>query len=360
MKLSKLAVVLLLVSISLGPLNVLAAEKPIVLKYHFEQSVTAPMSVYGHFAWGKDVERATNGRVQIQYFPSDTLFKTKTEALEGTMAGVTDIAFMFAWAYSPQLDLIDALSIPFAVPNAEVASRATWRLYEAFPEIQKQWKDVKLLSTWTTAPYYFTSSKKQIKTLEDFKGMKIRTTGGILTEMVKLFGGSPMTVPLPNAYENLQKGVIDGLACNSEIVLGFRTYEVTPYFTLVPSTIVSQQLIMNKKAWERLPKDVQEQIMSVSGEQGAIRYGGGAFDRSDDLLDDALTKEGKTINKYVPPPEEIERWKAAAQPLAAEWVTKMESRGINNAAEIQATALKFVAEIIAEGRLDYWRDLPQD
>lgn len=360
MRLSKLAAVLFLVSIFVIPLNVFAAEKPIILKYHFEQSTTAPLTVYGHFPWGKDVEKATNGRVQIQFFPSDTLFKTKTEALEGTMAGVTDIAFMFAWAYSPQLDLIDALSIPFAAPNAEVASRATWKLYEAFPEIQNQWKDVKLLSTWTTAPYYFTSTKKEIKTLEDFKGMKIRTTGGILTEMVKLFGGSPMTVPLPNAYENLQKGVIDGLACNSEIVLGFRTYEVTPYFTFAPSTIVTQQLIMNKKVWQRLPQEIQEQIMSVSGEQGAIRFGGGAFDRSDDLLDDALAKENVTINRYTPPPEEIERWKAAAQPLAVEWVTKMESRGIKNAAEIQATGLRFVDEIMAEGRVDYWRDLPQD
>lgn len=360
MRLLKLAAVLILAGAVFFPVNSLAAEKPIVLKYHFEQASTAPMAVYGHFAWGKDVERATNGRVQIQFFPSDTLFKTKTEALEGTMAGVTDIAFMFAWAYSPQLDLIDALSIPFAAPNAEVASRATWKLYEAFPEVQNQWKDVKLLSTWTTAPYYFTSTKKEIKTLEDFKGMKIRTTGGILTEMVKLYGGSPMTVPLPNAYENLQKGVIDGLACNSEIVLGFRTYEITPYFTLVPSTLVTQQLIMNKKAWERLPKDVQEQIMSVSGEQGAIRFGGGAFDRSDDLLDDVLAKEGYKINRYTPPPEEIERWKAAAQPLAADWVARMEKRGIKNAAEIQAAGLKFVDEIVAAGRVDYWRDLPQD
>lgn len=360
MKLSKLAILLFLVAVFSMPFNLFAAEKPIVLKYHFEQATTAPLAVYGHFPWAKDVENATGGRVQIQFFPSDTLFKTKTEAMEGTMAGVTDIAFMYAWAYSPQLDLIDALSIPFAAPNAEVASRATWQLYEAFPEIQNQWKDVKLLSAWATAPYYFASSKKGIKTLEDFKGMKIRTTGGILTEMVKLFGGSPMTVPMPNAYENLQKGVIDCLACNSEIVLGFRIYEVAPNFTLAPSTVVTQQLIMNKRAWQRLPQDIQEQIMSVSGEKGAIRFGGGAFDRSDDLLDEALAKEGVTVNKYTPPPEEIDRWKAAAQPLAVEWVSKMESRGIKNAAEIQAAGLKFANEIIKEGRLDYWRDLPQD
>lgn len=67
-----------------------------------------------------------------------------------------------------------------------------------------------------------------------------------------------------------------------------------------------------------------------------------------------------TINRYTPPPEEIERWKATAQPLAVEWVTKMESRGIKNAAEIQAAGLRFVDEIMAEGRVDYWRDLPQD
>lgn len=356
MKLAKLATMVFLTALIFSFNAWAADEKPIVLKYHFEQATTAPLAVYGHYPWAKDVEAATNGKVKIEMFPSDTLFKTKTEAFEAVIANVTDIAFMFSWSYSPQLDLIDALTIPFAAPNAEVASRATWRLYETFPEIRDQWKDVKLLTAWTTGPYYFTSTKKQIKTLEDFKSMKIRTTGGMLTELVKLFGASPMTVPLPNAYENLQKGVIDGLAANSEIVLGFRTYEITPYFTMVPSTLVSQQLIMNKKAWDKLPKDIQDQIMSVGGEKGSIRFGGGAFDRSDVILDETLAKEGVKITKYTPPPEEVARWKEVAQPLAAAWVATMEKRGFANAQKIQDTGLQYVKEL-SQGRMDYWKDL---
>lgn len=334
-----------------------AGQKTYTLKFHYEQATTAPLAVYGHIPWAKAVEKATNGRVKIQMFPADTLFKTKTDAVEAVKAGLTDIAFMFAWSFAPQFDLIDAVSVPFMAPNAEVASRTTWKLFTMFPEIQEQWKDVKLLSTWTTDPYIFITTKKPIQTLEDFKGMKIRMTGGMATEMMKLLGGTPVTIPMPQNYENLQKGVIDGMAAPCEAILGFRFYEVATNYTLVPTTCVSQQLIMNKRSWERLPADIQEQIMSVSGENAAIRYGGSGFDRAWDQLPPQVKKNGYPVNVYTPDQKEIDRWiKVAGKPLWDEWVKKMESRGHTSAAEIQKAAIQIIEEY-KKGKTDTWKDL---
>ena len=111
--------------------------------------------------------------------------------------GLQNVAFMYAFAYDPQFDLIDVLTVPFFAPNGEVGSRVGWALYEKFPEIQAQWKDVKLITTWTTDPYIIITTKKQIKTLEDFKGMKMRVTGPMATEMMKRLGGVPMAIPMP-------------------------------------------------------------------------------------------------------------------------------------------------------------------
>ena len=145
-------VALITAMVSIVPAPTLADEKIYTLKFHYEQPTTAPLPVYGFEPWAKAVEKATQGKVKIQVFPGNTLFTTKTDAVEAVKAGIADIAFMYAWAFSPQFDLIDAGSIPFLAPNAEVASRAIWALYEKFPELQAQWKDVKLLSAWSTQP----------------------------------------------------------------------------------------------------------------------------------------------------------------------------------------------------------------
>jgi TRAP-type C4-dicarboxylate transport system substrate-binding protein len=327
------------------------------IKFHYEQPTTAPLPVFGFEPWAKAVEKATEGRVKVQIYPGDTLFKTKTDTIEAIKAGLADVAFMYAWAFSPQFDLIDAVSIPFFAPNAEVASRTAWALFQNVPEVRAQWKDVKLLSAWTTDPYIFITTKKQVKTLEDFKGMKIRMTGGMATEMMKLLGGIPVTIPMPQNYENLQKGVIDGMSAPGEAIAGFRLYEVVKYYTIVPTTCVTQELIMNKKTWNSLPPDIQEAIMSVSGENAAIRMGGGCFDRAWAGLSDKVEKAGYPMIKYTPPKEEVDRWiKIAGKPLWNEWVKKMEKRGHTSAQKIQDEAIR-LAKKFSQGKTDMWREM---
>lgn len=327
------------------------------IKFHYEQPTTAPLPVFGFEPWAKAVEKATQGRVKVQIYPGDTLFKTKTDTIEAIKAGLADVAFMYAWAFSPQFDLIDAVSIPFFAPNAEVASRTAWALFQNVPEVRAQWKDVKLLSAWTTDPYIFITTKKQVKTLEDFKGMKIRMTGGMATEMMKLLGGIPVTIPMPQNYENLQKGVIDGMSAPGEAIAGFRLYEVVKYYTIVPTTCVTQELIMNKKTWNSLPPDIQEAIMSVSGENAAIRMGGGCFDRAWAGLSDKVEKAGYPMIKYTPPKEEVDRWiKIAGKPLWNEWVKKMEKRGHTSAQKIQDEAIR-LAKKFSQGKTDMWREM---
>lgn len=327
------------------------------IKFHYEQPTTAPLPVFGFEPWAKAVEEATKGRVKVQIYPGDTLFKTKTDTIEAIKAGLADVAFMYAWAFSPQFDLIDAVSIPFFAPNAEVASRTAWALFQNIPEVQEQWKDVKVLSAWTTDPYIFITTKKQVKTLEDFKGMKIRMTGGMATEMMKLLGGIPVTIPMPQNYENLQKGVIDGMSAPGEAIAGFRLYEVVKYYTIVPTTCVTQELIMNKKTWNSLPPDIQEAIMSVSGENAAIRMGGGCFDRAWEGLSEKVDKAGYPMIKYTPPKEEVDRWiKIAGKPLWDEWVKNMEKRGYTSAQKIQDEAIR-LAKKFSQGKTDMWREM---
>ena len=334
-----------------------APEKTWTLKFAYEQPPTAPLPTYGFEPWAKDVERVTKGRVKVETYPGNTLFNTRSDAVEAIKSRIADVGFMYAWAFAPQFDLIDVLSCPFMIPTGEVGSRATWAVYEKFPEVQAQWDDVKLLAAWTTQPYFFITKDKQIKTLEDFKGMKMRQTGGMATEMMKLLGGVPVAAPMPDSYENLHKGVIDGMSSNGEATLGFRLYEVVKYYTLVSTTCVTQELIMNKDAWNELPTDIQQEIMTVCGDNAAIRFGGNCFDRAWQELPAEVKKEGFEMITYTPPEEELNRWEEiAGKPLWNKWVADMEARGYSNAQEIQDEAIRLV-EQYSQGKTDTWQDM---
>lgn len=334
-----------------------AQEKTWTLRFHYEQPSTAPLPTFGFEPWAKDVEKATKGRVKVQTFPGDTLFKTKSDAVTAIKGGIADVAFIYAWAYSPQFDLTDVMGVPFIAPNAEVAGRVTWSLFQKYTEMQDQWKDVKVLTIWTTDPYVFITSKKSIKVLDDFKGMKMRVTAGMATDMMKLLGGVPVLFPMPDSYLSLDKGVIDGMAAPGEAITGFRLYEIAKYYTMVPTTCVSQQLIMNKNTWNSLPPDIQEAIMSVSGESGAIRFGGGCFDRAWGLLPQKVKEAGKEMVTYTPPKDEVDRWiEKAGKPLWETWIKKMEAAGYPNARKIQEDAIRLGKEYSA-GKTDQWRTM---
>ena len=103
--------------------------------------------------------------------------------------------------------LTDVITLP-ALPSksAEHASEVLWRVYEKFPAIQNEFKDVHVLQLWTGDPRFLITAKKQVKTLEDIKGMKIRTPGGPPTEQIKTLGPFPCSSPCPKSIRPWTRG----------------------------------------------------------------------------------------------------------------------------------------------------------
>jgi len=242
---------------------------------------------------------------------------------------------------TPLSDVITLPSLPFI--KAEKGSEVLWKLYEKFPAIQREFKDVHVLQLWTSHPYFLITSKKQVKTLEDLKGLKIRTTGGPPTEQMKALGGVPVLIPMPDNYLSLQKGVIDGMGAPWEAIHGFRLYEVVKYYTVVPLSAVYFSMSMNKERWESLPKDIQAAITSVSGLEAAKFWGRNFFDTAEEGVEELIKKGGYEMVKYTVPPEEQARWiKVAGEPLWNEWVKKMESKGRPEARQVLNATLELL------------------
>jgi TRAP-type C4-dicarboxylate transport system substrate-binding protein len=310
-----------------------------------QNAVTGWGPVHALQPWVKKVEEATKGKVKIDVFYSQTLAKGP-DIWNAVKSGVADMGWCFHGYWPDMTPLSDVITLP-SLPyiKAEKGSEVLWKLYEKFPAIQREFKDVHVCQLWTSHPYYLITSKKQVKTMEDLKGLKIRTTGGPPTDQMKALGAVPIMIPMPDNYLSLQKGVIDGMGAPWEAILSFRLYEVVKYYTIVPTCAVYFSMSMNKQKWESLPKDVQEAITSVSGLEAAKFWGRNFFDTAEEGVDEQIKKGGYEMVKYTVPPDELARWtKVAGEPLWNEWVKKMEGKGRSEARQVLNAALELLKQ----------------
>jgi len=319
----------------------IASGEPIVLTLSDQNSDVSWGPVHATQPWAKKIEEVTNGRVKIEIYPSQTLAKGKQNWM-ATKAGICDMSWNVMSYYpgmAPYSDVILLPGLPFR--TGEKGSELIWKLFEKFPELSGQFAENKMLILYTSHPFLLMTSKKQVKTLEDVRGLKIRTVGGPPIEQMKALGGNPVLLPMPDVYIAVQKGTIDGLEAAYEPIPGFRLHEVVKYITEAPLSPSLFGVVMNKSKWNSLPKDIQDAIMSVSGLEGSKFFGRNFFDAAKEPIKERIGKGEYDIQIYTLPDEERERWvDVGCRPIWEAWVKNMESKGFTKAREILNAALE--------------------
>jgi TRAP-type transport system periplasmic protein len=315
-----------------------AAGKTWTLRFGYEQSTTSYYELYLWQPWAKSVETATQGRVKIELYPSQTLFKS-TDATNAVKTGIADLGFVIPAYFPGKYPAIDVVQLPFGSSTSNGASQVVWNLYQKYPEIQKMYSDFKLVSIWTTQPMYLHGTKKNYKTLDDFKGQQIRASAGAATDMVNNLGGNAVFMGMGDVYINLQKGVVDAVITPSEGALGFKIYEVAPYQTHFPGVPAVHSVIMNKKIWDEMPADVQKAFDSVSGLTMCLQAAAAA-DRATVDMTSKVKESGITLHEYTVPDDEIAKWvQQAGLPMRAAWLKTMQEQGLTNAQQILDDAI---------------------
>jgi TRAP-type C4-dicarboxylate transport system substrate-binding protein len=272
-------------------------------------------------AWAKEVEKRTQGRVKITVFPAGTLTPAD-QCYDGVVKGISDIG-MSCFAYTRgRFPLMEALDLPMGYPNGKVATYVANDFYNLFKP--KELDDVKVLYLHAHGPGLLHTIKPVTK-LWDMKGLKIRSTG-LSSKVVTSLGGVPVAMPQGSTYESLQKGVVDGTIGPIEVLKGWKQGEVIKYTTNCSGIgyTTSMFVVMNKKKWDALPKDIQKIISDVNKEWIDVHA----------KTWDSLDEEGRAFtlslgNKIIPlSPAENLRWKKAVSPVITEFVTAADAKGL--------------------------------
>ncbi|MBN2060571.1 MAG: TRAP transporter substrate-binding protein DctP [Deltaproteobacteria bacterium] len=306
-----LTVIILIAFISVVARHSSAAE---LKKYNFRYATFYHPDGWGAIhsikPWFEQVEKATNGQIVFEPYWSGSLAKAESAwgSLQKGIVDVGDVSFH----NTPGLVVLhNVITLPFLnYQSAEHESIVTWKLYENFQEIQNEYKDNKILLFSVSTPFFFVSNKKQIKSREDFKGLKTRAVGGeCLQYMVELAGGIPVSMPGSESYSALEKGVIDAASANWSNLLQMRIYEVAKYYFFGPFNAGARGVCMSHQAWNSLTPDLQQKIMSVSGLEGSRFWSRTEFDASAINGREKVKSEGYELNESVLSPEKIKEWK---------------------------------------------------
>ncbi|MEW6668965.1 MAG: TRAP transporter substrate-binding protein [Thermodesulfobacteriota bacterium] len=274
----------------------------------------------------RDLEKRTGGQVKVDYFGGGSLLKS-TAMFDGVVTGVADIGYSHVYYTPGRMLVTEACGLPMGYATGWVASQVMNDFYQEFKP--KEFDAVRVLWMNASPPTAIATAKKPIRKLEDLKGLTIRAPG-MAGEVIKALGGTPAPTPMPEVYDAISKGVIDGEASNFETLFAFKFAEVVKYTTSIWQTNHPYPfyLAMNKNSYDKkLPPDIKDIFNKLVGEYKE-RY---------ILMWNAIDFVGKKfgLEKGVEfielPGEELKRWQAAVEPVIDNYVKTMVGKGFSEA-----------------------------
>jgi TRAP-type C4-dicarboxylate transport system substrate-binding protein len=278
--------------------------------------------------WAASVEKATNGRVKFQMLAKHPSSPPGT--FDAVRDDLVDVSYVTA-SYTPARHPLPLLAeLPGAGATAEINSVAYSRIHWKYLQAANEYKGVKLLAVWTHGPGQMFTAKKPVTSVADLAGMKIRSGGGISEAAAKALGASPLVKPAPESYEILSSGIADGTFFPSESIKSFNLDKVIHYATFFPGGFYSSSFgfFMNQEKWDKLPKQDQDAILSVSGEVLA-RLAGKAWDAADKVGIETMKAANVQIIEASPAfAADVRRLTA---PLVQEWIQSANAKGVDGA-----------------------------
>ena len=288
--------------------------------------------------WGKDIEKATAGRITVTVFASSTL-SPPMQVYDNTVKGVVDVGTNLL-AYSPgRLPLSEVLQQPLGYRNGHQATKLANEYFKKFKP--KEFDDVHVLFLHAAAPG-FIFTKNPVKSTADIKGLRIKANAEN-ADIVKALGASPVTMPVTETYDGLSRGLLDGSLFPIEALQGFKIGEVvkTVIENYGMSYATSMYAVMNKAKWNSISAADQKEIEKINEEY--IEKIGKLWV---DMDNNAMTyAKGKGVTFLTVYKEDEAATAQKMKPILDEYVKETKSKGLPG-----DEALKFCQDYIKKNQ----------
>lgn len=236
--------------------------EPLVIRYGNGAALGAAGDVWGEEFCGI-VKTITGGKIEVDYFNNSQLgndSEMQTQLLAGDL-DVVSCQTGQTTTFVPEVAVYD-LPLVFARYNAAQIDYALTK--SEFAVVMNEFygrKNMICLGVLQGATFRVMTSNKEIKTIDDFAGIKIRTmTSPNHLAFWKTLGANPTPLSFPELYMSLQQGVVDAQENANDTNYSSNFQEVQKYLVNTHHLLYANQFLVNKNWFEHLPKPYQAAI----------------------------------------------------------------------------------------------------
>ena len=328
---------LILAAAGLLLMTTAAAAQEVTLRLHHFMGEKAPLHGKMMVPLAAAIEEASEGRMKVEVFSGMSLGGRPGDLYDQAADGAVDIVVTLPGYTAGRFNRSEVFELPFMMKDPVATAEAYYDLITQ--ELQDgEFEETKILTSWVHGPGVL-HSKEPINSLEDMVGQEMRGPTRVVTDLLGELGATPVGMPLPLIPENLSKGVISGTVLPWEVTPSIRLAELVSNHTELSgdTSLYTAVFIMamNWDSYEGLPDDLRQILDDHTGK-------GLAASTAQVMLDaDAGGRNVASGNTFITlDGAEVERWKAAAQPVVDRWVTRAGEMGFDGEAAIaQARAL---------------------
>lgn len=309
------------------------------LRFNVMYNQKHPLSRNAFAPWAEAVKKATDGRVKVTMFYSNALFKPKA-AMDSIISRVGDIGIVLP-VYDPnRLMLNSVMNQPMVAGEKALAnSEVLWEMYTSEPNMQREFKDVKVLWAYMNPAFQLHFTKKEVKGLADLKNTIISGGGRTQTNLLKLLGASPEAMPMVEVFLAMQKGVVEGCFLPYAPLRSQKIADLLNYHTNADLMAVAFFVTMNKGAWNKISPADQKAIEAISG-LNAARKCGQVFDAAQKRDTAWMAEKGDKF--YSLTPAQKKTWSDKIKPVRQKWIDNAKAKGFSEPDKLLQKAIRLM------------------
>ncbi|MEO3415762.1 C4-dicarboxylate TRAP transporter substrate-binding protein [Roseovarius sp. CAU 1744] len=300
-------------------------------------------------SFADDVTARTNGEVNIDIQWGGALFKANAAA-QSIADGVADLGTVIAVYFPQEMLSYSFADLPMRNEDAWVGMRATDELMRTSDAISANLAEQNLvyLGTFTTSAVNIACKDVAIRTVEDISGLKIRGVGAY-GDTFRDFGANMVAMPIYDAYQGLDTGLLDCSQGYSYAVAALKQQEVMTSYTLLNwGQVGALGIFMNKDAYDALDAEMQS-ALSEAGVAMADKLGE-LITAANDAAVETMQEAG--IEVIDLPAEERDKLVQQGQQYVDEWVERANAAGLDGTSlleQYRALLEKYAQERDSQG-----------
>ncbi len=266
------------------------------------------------------IKEKSKGRITYTLFAGASLNKPQ-DAYDAAARGIADMCYVTLGFTPGRFPLSDVLSITLAYPDQQTKTDIAKAVYDKL--LYQEFPDEKVFLAYHGCGDFYYTGKKEVKTLEDMKGLKLRSPGHLVTNSIEALGAVPVFMIPADIYMSMQTGVLDGAVFPPQMSVTYKIDEVAKALTKFNVGNIVVAYVMNKGFWDKIPDDlkpiVTEEVLNAAHMNGALH---------EKSLNGDLEKIGENATISTLSADEEKRWYAALKVVIDQWVSDMEAKGL--------------------------------